>query len=131
MDARRIAALAAVGAVIAWAAKAVAIWVAGGLDESPLEGPLFVVGFLCLLIAFGAVGVALTRGRSTGLRVLGAVAALVVGLVLFVLVESLVGSLVPDDAGWVQEEAGLWVVSVATAAVLLAWLARSREHTRA
>lgn len=131
MTARRIAALAAVGAVIAWAAKAVAIWVAGGLDQSPLEAPLFFLGLVCMFVAFGALGAALTEGRGTGVRVLGAVGAIVVGLALSGLVETLVGVLVPDEAGWVKEEAGLWLVSGATALGLLAWLQRSRSEAPA
>ena len=33
-----------VGAVVAWGVKALVIGLAGGLDKSPLEGPLFILG---------------------------------------------------------------------------------------
>jgi hypothetical protein len=62
---------------------------------------------------------------------LGAVGAIMVGLALSGLVETLVGAVVPDSAGWVKEEAGLWVVSGASALVLPAWLLRSRSHAAA
>jgi hypothetical protein len=76
MTARRVAMLAAAVAVVAWAAKAIAIWIAGGLDRSALEGPLFLAGFLSLLAAVAAVGVALAAGRATWLRVVAALALL-------------------------------------------------------
>lgn len=70
------------GAVAAWALKATAIAVAGGLDQSPFEGPLFGLGLILLLTAFAATGLAITTGRRTGMRVLGAGGGLLaVGLV--------------------------------------------------
>jgi hypothetical protein len=45
----------------------------------------------------------------------------------FLLVESGVGALAPDSAGWVKEVVGLWVGSLLTAAALLVWFRRS--HT--
>lgn len=114
----RLAAAAATGAVVAWGLKALAIGVAGGLDRSPLEGPLFLVGFLLLVLAFVAAGVALPDG-ATWRRVIAGGIAVVAGIAFFVLVETGVGALVPASAGWVKEEAGLWVVSVLTAALLV------------
>lgn len=122
----RVATVAAVGAVAAWAAKAVAIAIAGGLDRSPAEGPLFFLGMLCILVAFGAAGVAATAGRSTMLRVLGALGGIAVGLIGFLVVETAVGLVVPSSAGWVQEEAGLWVGSLLFAAIMLTWSRRRR-----
>ena len=46
MTASRFAVLAAVASAVAWGLKAVAIGIAGGLDESPLESPLFVLGLV-------------------------------------------------------------------------------------
>lgn len=126
MPAATIAVLCAVVAVAAWAAKAVAIAVAGGLDESPLEGPLFFVGLVAIVAAFGAFVVALAGERATGYRALAGVAGALLGLGAVVLVESLVGALVPSSAGWVQEEAGLWVAAALTAALLVVWY-RGRE----
>ena len=116
--------MAAVGCVVVWALKAIAIAVAGGLDKSPAESPLFMLGFILFVIAWVAFGVALTAGRGTAIQVAGAVGGLIVGGLLFVLVEDPVGRLVPDSAGWVKEEAGLWVISVLTAVAVLAWSRR-------
>ncbi|CAN5758363.1 hypothetical protein BH20ACT6_BH20ACT6_12050 [soil metagenome] len=127
----RLAAVAAIVAVVLWAAKALAIALAGGLDESPLEGPLFVIGFLAILTAFATAGVAAVGDRSVGFKVVGAVLGLVGGFVLFLLVETGVGALVPSSAGWVKEEAGLWVASLLTAAVLMAWSARRGKRVSA
>lgn len=121
MLAQRVAALAAVGAVTAWALKAAAIAAAGGLDQSPLEGPLFVIGFVLIMTAFGTAGWALATTRSVALRVLAAIVGLVVGFVAFIALETAVGAVVPDSAGWVKEEAGLWVVSAVNAAIMLTW----------
>jgi hypothetical protein len=63
-SANRAGAAAAVAAALLWTAKAIAIWTAGGLDESPLESPLFVLGLLAIVIAYIALGVAAARGRG-------------------------------------------------------------------
>lgn len=127
MSPRRVAALAAVGAVIAWGLKATAIAVAGGLDRSPFEGPLFFLGLILLLVAFVAAGLALAAGRGTVMKVLGALGGLLVGLVVFLFIEEAVGAMVPESAGWVKEEAGLWVASGLTAAAMLVWSRRQKE----
>lgn len=127
MSARRIAVVAAVGAVAIWALKAVAIGIAGGLDRSPVEGPLFVLGLLSLVVAFVATGLAMTAGRGIAVRILGAVGGLLVGALMFMLLEDPVGSLVPESAGWVKEEAGLWAVSLVSAAAILLWARRADD----
>jgi hypothetical protein len=83
-----------------------------------------------IVLAYAAFALAVTAGGGLWLRVAGLVAVIVVGTGLFLLVEEVVGALVPDSAGWVQEEAGLWVGSVLTVALVLAWVA-SRERRRA
>jgi hypothetical protein len=128
MTFRRTAALCAVGAVVAWGLKAVAIAVAGGLDRSPLEGPFFFLGLGLLVAAFVAAGLALTEGRKVAARILGTVGALVVGIAVSGLVERSVGALVPDSAGWVQEEAGLWAISTITAVAMLIWWTTQRRN---
>jgi len=127
MSSARLAVAAAVTAVLAWGLKAVAIAVAGGLDRSPLEGPLFFLGLVAVVVAFVAAGVAATRGRSAAVRALGGVAGFLVGLALSALVASVVGALVPESAGWVQEEAGLWAVGL-LAVGLTALVARRRDR---
>ena len=118
--------MAAVGAVVAWALKAIAIAVAGGLSQSRLEGPLFFLGLIFIFVSFVAAGLAATASRGTALRILGALGGAVVGFLLFVLIETAVGAVVPTSAGWVREEAGLWVASVLVAAIMLGW--QRRRH---
>jgi membrane associated rhomboid family serine protease len=127
MSARRVAVLAAVGCVAVWALKALAIAVAGGLDKSPVEGPLFALGLLLFAVAWVAFGVAVTAGRGTAMQVVGAIVGLLVAALLFMFVEDPVGALVPESAGWVTEEAGLWAISLITAAVVLVW-SRGRQE---
>ena len=124
-----VAASAAIGAVVAWGAKAGAIAAAGGLDRSALEGPLFLAGLLLLVLAFIAAGVSVAGGGPVR-RALGGAVAAVVGMVLFLAVETGISALLPESAGWVQEEAGLWVVGLLTAALLGGrWL--RRRHSAA
>ena len=122
MNSSRIALLAAVAAVVSWTLKAVAIGTAGGLDKSPLEGPLFFAGLLSFVVAVVAVGVALTRGRPLWVRaVTGVVVAPVVGIGATLVVDALVGALRPTDPlrHWVWAEINLWVVAAAVLALAL------------
>jgi hypothetical protein len=80
MDVARMARLLALLALAVWLAKAVAIWAAGGLDQSALEAPLFFAG----LLTYAA------------------------------------GAVIPETAGWVTEEAGLWA-SAAVLVVVTQW----------
>ena len=121
VSAASVAVASAIGAAVAWGMKALAIWNAGGLDKSALESPLFALGLILVVLAYSALGAAVTAGRELWLRVVGLIVAVIVGTGLFLLVEEVVGNLVPDSAGWVQEEAGLWVGSVLTAALAIAW----------
>ena len=72
---------------------------------------------------------AAARGRSLPVKVVAGVIGLVVGVVALVAVEDGVGAIVPESAGWVAEEAGLWVAAAATTTFALLWL-RSRDSTR-
>ncbi|MGY1915197.1 hypothetical protein [Blastococcus sp. SYSU DS0973] len=119
-----VAAAAAIGAVGAWLAKAVVIAASGGLGRSALEGPLFLTGLLLLVLAFIAGGVSVAGGGPARRALTGAVAA-VVGIALALLIETGVDAVLPESSGWVAEEAGLWAVSLLTAAVLGGrWLRR-------
>jgi hypothetical protein len=109
------------GAVVVWGVKALVIGLAGGLDKSPLEGPLFMIGFLLFVSGVIAIGLAVTAGRGVAARVLGAVAAFAVTAAVFLGVDSVVAGLAPEnDPHWVWAEVQLWIVSVAAAA---GWLA--------
>ena len=125
MPARRLAAVAAVAAVVLWLVKALAIWNAGGLDESSLESPLFVAGLLALVVAAAAFGAALTERRPLAVRAAAAAAGVVAGTALTVLIQNaIVKPLLPESTGWVEEEAGLWVSAALVAAVVIWWNAR-------
>lgn len=120
MSSARIALIAAGLAAVFWAAKVVAITLAGGLGESPAEGPLFLLGLVSILVAGGSLGVALTSGRQRGVRVIGAL-VVIVGVMLLTGLASLVVSAVqPDEPHWVWGEINLWVGAVVVLAVCLA-----------
>lgn len=115
MTSARIAILAAGLALLLWLVKGVAIWVAGGLDKSPVEGPLFLAGFACYVVGAFAFGYSLSGG-SVLVRLGLGVVSLVVGLTMINVLQSLTRAVLPDSAGWVNEEAGLWL----SAAILVA-----------
>lgn len=126
MTASRVGLVAAVCAVVAWAAKATVIGVAGGLDRSPAEGPLFLVGLVCALVGAGALGAALTAGRSSGVRALAAVAVVGALLLIPLTVGGVVTLVQPADPSWVWGEVNLWVSALALLAAVL--LSRSRRR---
>ncbi|HET9861362.1 MAG TPA: hypothetical protein VFQ19_16410 [Nocardioidaceae bacterium] len=111
MSAKRLAVIAAAAAALVWAAKAVAIGLAGGLDKSPAEGPLFFLGLLCFVVAGCAFGAALTTGRPVAVRVLGVIAVAVVVLLLSQIVGAVVATFAPpeNEAHWVWAEVELWI----------------------
>lgn len=117
--------VAAATAVVAWGLKAVAIGVAGGLDKSPFEGPLFFLGLAAIAVAFGALGVAVVGRRPVAAKVAGAVLGVVLGVSVAMAADTAAGAVVPDSAGWVQEEAGLWLGALVALAVTAYWYRRS------
>lgn len=130
MTASRLAVLAAVTSVVAWGLKAVAIGVAGGLDQSPLEGPLFVLGLVAIVVAFASLGVAVARDHSVTFKVIGAVVGVVIGFGLSMLASVVAAAVIPDSAGWVQAEAGLWFSALLALGVTAYWRTRGgTAHT--
>jgi hypothetical protein len=133
MDIRRVARVSAWLALALWLAKAVSIWAAGGLDRSALEAPLFFGGLLAYAAGAATLGYLLLGDRSTFMRVGAAVLTLVAALLLISILQAVLRALLPESAGWVTEEAGLW----ASAAILVAateWRLASlprREQTAA
>jgi hypothetical protein len=125
VSARRLAAVAAVAAVVLWLLKALVIWNAGGLDESSLESPLFVAGLVALVVGGAAFGAAVTEGRPLAVRAAAAAAGVVAAAALSILIQNaIVKPLLPASTGWVEEEAGLWVSAALVAAVVLWWNSR-------
>ena len=119
MSASRLAIAAAIAGAALWGAKAVAIAVAGGLDKSPLESPLFVLGLIAILVAAAAIGFVVAGPRALWLRAAAAAAALALGVVLVIVIQAIIGGLIQEDAGWVREEAGLWVSSALVVGIAL------------
>jgi hypothetical protein len=124
VTAARIAWYGAIATAAVWTFKALVIWEAGGLDRTDLEDLGWAVGTLLFLITWACLGVAFTSGRPIWLRVAGGVGGVVLGFVLFALLDGAADAL-PDWSGWVQEEAGLWAVALVTLAV--AWWQRRRS----
>ena len=130
MTASRLAVLAAAASVVAWGLKAVAIGVAGGLDQSPFEGPLYLLGLVSIVVAFAALGVAVAGERAVIVKVIGAVVGVLVGFALSMLASVAATAIIPDSAGWVQAEAGLWFSALFALGVTVYWRSRRGAETR-
>lgn len=128
MNSSRIALLAAAAAAALWTAKALAIGLAGGLDQSPLESPLFIAGFLCFVVGVAALGAALARRATVPLRLLAGLGALVAGVVYAVLLSMVIDGLVEPTDGrhWAWAELGLWIGALT---LLVATAATARRQT--
>jgi len=124
MDASRVALLAAIMSAVAWGLKAVAIGLAGGLDRSPFESPLFGLGLVAIVAAFASLGVAATRERPLTFRIIGGAVGLLIGLALSMLASFVAAALIPESAGWVREEAGLWLSALLALLVTALWQTR-------
>ena len=130
MTASRLAVLAAAASVVAWGLKAVAIGVAGGLDQSPLEGPLYLLGLVSIVVAFAALGVAVAGDRAVIVTIIGAVVGVLVGFALSMLASVAATAIIPDSAGWVQAEAGLWFSALLALGVTAYWRTRRGDGTK-
>ena len=109
MNTSRIAVIAAAGAVVAWAIKAVAIGVAGGLGKSPFEGPFFLLGLACFVVAVSTLAVSAVSGwLARGAAVLAAV----VGTVLVTALTGVLIDALTSSDHWAWYELNLWVISL-------------------
>jgi hypothetical protein len=117
MNTSRIALTASGAAAILWAAKAVAIDIAGGLGRSPFEGPLFFLGFAAILVAVVSLGLTLSAGRSRLVRGLTGAACILAAVLVSVLAGAVVALVRPAHPGWAWEEVNLWVLALATLAM--------------
>ena len=125
MTAGRLALLGAAGAVVFWALKATAIGIAGGLDKSPLESPLFLAGLISVLVGAGALGAWLLAGRATWMRALGAMVVIVLVVLSAGVGGSIAAALQPEgDPSWVWGEVNLWVSALTLLAVSFGWRSR-------
>lgn len=121
MNSRRIALWATLAAATSWAAKSVAIGVAGGLDKSPLETPLFIAGLISFVVAAVTLGIAATSGARTWIRIFAGVGGFVVGFALTLIVDAVVGAFHSPgaDRHWVWTEFNLWVAALTALAITL------------
>lgn len=131
MHTSRIAIIAAATTVAAWIAKDIAIGVAGGLGRSPLEAPLFYLGFAASIVAVVALALHLTRSRRPVVRV-GAVLGAIVGMIVFVVAVNLaLAPFIPPAPHWVWGEVNLWITAaVLLIATLLVRIAGTRSQPR-
>ncbi len=115
----RIAVISALVCIGAWTAKSVAIGLAGGLDRSPLEGPLFFLGLASFVATVVLLALALTPGRPPALRALAVLVGVVTAIGFSVATEVLLTAVRPADPSWVWSEVGLWVGAAALLGLVL------------
>jgi hypothetical protein len=110
MNLTRLALFTSGLAAALWAAKALAIAIAGGLGKSPAEGPLFLLGLLACVAAAAVTGMALVERRTTAGQVLAALGGIVAAAVYGTLEGALVQAIQPTHPGWVWGELNLWIL---------------------
>ncbi len=133
MTSFRIALATSVAAAALWAAKAVAIGTAGGLDQSPLEGPLFFAGFLCFITSVASVGFGLARRRRLGVRLLAGLAGPVVTALSVAALTAVIDSVLQPSSSrhWIWSEITLWVPAVVLIALAARLVTRVHDGGRA
>jgi hypothetical protein len=65
--------------------------------------------------------VALARERPLAFKVIGGVVGVLIGVALSTLASAVAAAAIPDSAGWVQEEAGLWLSALLALGVTAFW----------
>jgi hypothetical protein len=119
MNITRFALVTAVATTALWAAKAVAIGLAGGLGKSPAEGPLFLLGLVSCVVAAVATGIAVGRPRRTWAKVAWGLAGFLVIAVVGAVAGAVVTAVQPSSPGWAWGEINLWAMALAVLAVNL------------
>ena len=121
----------ALGATLAttffWTAKAVAIGIAGGLNRSPLESPLFLLGLVCCIVAAAATGVAVAHRQTVLGQTLSAAGGIVAGALVAVVANAVVAAVAPPSPGWVWGEVNLWAMALILLTVNLVLLPRRSQ----
>jgi hypothetical protein len=129
MNSTRLARISTYVTTAAWTAKALAIGLAGGLGQSPLESPLFLLGLVALVVAAASTGIAVLRDGPWWRRVAGAVLGLVLTAVVGTVAGVVVSAIEPTSPGWAWEEANLWAMMATLLAVNLALGRRRPEQS--
>jgi len=113
MNSSRIALIAAIAAAVSWTLKSVAIGTAGGLDKSPLEGPLFFAGLGTYIVASVALGVAVAGSRPGWVRAAAGVVAATLGIAVVSVVGEVVNAMQAPTPlrHWAWTEVNLWVIA--------------------
>jgi hypothetical protein len=112
MNSTRLALGATLATTFFWTAKAVAIGIAGGLNRSPLESPLFLLGLVCCIVAAAATGVAVARRQTVLGQTLSAAGGIVAGALVVVVANAVVAAVAPPSSGWVWGEVNLWAMAL-------------------
>ena len=128
MTSTRVSLIACSAAAGLWALKGLAIGSAGGLGESPFEGPLFFAGLISFIVAAATLGVAALPGRGRAIRALAGLGTVLLGFAVAAGVDALVSGFQPPapDRHWAWTEVNLWVVA-ALALLLALRLDRARS----
>jgi hypothetical protein len=108
---RRVASGALFGSLVTWLLRGGVIAVVGGPLKTPLEGLLFLIGFLLYLGGSVAAGLAITPERTAGPVLLWGFIGFAAGSVLYVLAEGVLSLVTPSNAGWFWSEAPLWLAA--------------------
>ncbi len=82
------------------------IGVAGGLDESPLESPLFVFEFVAIVVAFASLGVAVMTERLLGFKVIGGMRGVLIGFGLSILASVVAAAVNPSQQAGFKRRPG-------------------------
>ena len=127
MNSTRLALGATLATTFFWTAKAVAIGIAGGLNRSPLESPLFLLGLVCCIVAAAATGVAVAHRQTVLGRTLSAAGGIVAGALVAVAANAVVAAVAPPSPGWVWGEVNLWAMALILLTVNLVLLPRRSQ----
>ena len=127
MNSSRLALGATLATTFFWTAKAMAIGIAGGLNRSPLESPLFLLGLVCCLVASAATGIAVIRPATVWGRTLSAAGGLAAGVLVTAATSAVVSAAAPPSPGWVWGELNLWATALTLLALNLTLLARRSQ----
>ena len=127
MNSTRMALGATLATTFFWTAKAVAIGIGGGLNRSPLESPLFLLGLVCCIVAAAATGMAVAHRPTVLGRTLSAAGGIVAGALVAVAANAVVAAVAPPSPGWVWGEVNLWAMALILLAVNLVLLPRRSQ----